>query len=79
MLWSLAISHECKFGDLERAKSLFYQAIGSCPWSKGIFSAYVDLYLMPFNEIRGGFTDAELDDLFGIMEEKEIRVFQIKE
>jgi hypothetical protein len=33
--WLLAISFEIKYGDLENAKSILYQSIASCPWSKG--------------------------------------------
>ena len=66
-LWFLAIENEIIRNDTFKAKSLFFQAIGHCPWSK-------DLYMLPFNRLRSAFSEQELQDIIGIMEEKEVRI-----
>lgn len=68
--------------NISRRKQLFYQAIAYCPYSKGILVFRADLimmqglYLMAFDELRNCFTSDELEELYGIMDDKEIRIIQ---
>ncbi len=50
-----------------KSKSLSFEAIISCPWSK-------QLHLMPFVELRHLFDVGELGSRYHIMMEKELRL-----
>nr|KAJ3418689.1 hypothetical protein HK105_007979 [Polyrhizophydium stewartii] len=67
VVWLLAIELEMRTGGTERAKALFFQAIRACPWSK-------ELYLLPFGPLAELFSDKELEEVYALMEDKEIRV-----
>jgi len=56
--------------NLEHAKSLFFQSIRECPWSK-------ELYMVPFKLSKSflrTFSDEELEEIMNTMEEKELRI-----
>ncbi|ORX84470.1 DUF1740-domain-containing protein [Anaeromyces robustus] len=79
-LWIIYIMIELDNNNLEHAKSLFFQSIRECPWSK-------QLYMIPFklskitsspsNSFLSIFTDEELEEIMNTMEEKEIRIRNI--
>jgi hypothetical protein len=73
--WLLAIDFERVHGTMERAKTLVLQAIASCPWSKGIQYS-LDLYLIAFGPLHSQFSTLELEDLYTMMNEHELRIFQ---
>jgi len=61
--------------NLDHAKSLFFQAIRECPWSK-------ELYLIPYKlseTFLAHFTPEELEEIMNTMEEKELRIRNLKE
>ncbi|ORX41457.1 hypothetical protein BCR36DRAFT_588024 [Piromyces finnis] len=69
-LWIIYIMIELDNNNIEHAKSLFFQSIRECPWSK-------ELYMMPFKLSKSflhSFSDEELDEIMNTMEEKELRI-----
>ena len=66
-LWYLAIATAVERNETDRAKSLFYRAIRECPWAK-------DLYMLAFSKLAQVFSDAEKNDIYILMEDKELRI-----
>ncbi|KAI9342758.1 NRDE-2, necessary for RNA interference-domain-containing protein [Zopfochytrium polystomum] len=66
-LWYLFVVFEMMCKEGKRAKTLFYRAVRECPWAKA-------LYMLPFRVLRSEFDDAELVDIYSLMEEKELRL-----
>ena len=74
-LWWIYIMIELDNNNLDHAKSLFFQAIRECPWSK-------ELYLIPYKlseTFLAHFTPEELEEIMNTMEEKELRIRNLKE
>eukprot|EP00794_Sanderia_malayensis_P020249 gene20249-22232_t len=61
-LWRSFIKFEANYGNRNRSKNIFYQAIQNCPWAKIIYLDAIELFTGDFEEI--------LD----MMQEKEIRI-----
>lgn len=88
MLWKIFVKFEIAAGDLKRAKSVLYRALGECPLAKGLFYVTPDidllivnihfmteLYLMAFeDDLRTAFAMHELLSLADTMAEKGIRL-----
>ncbi|KAL7748499.1 hypothetical protein RI367_006194 [Sorochytrium milnesiophthora] len=68
-LWKLYILFETRLGATNhaRVKSVLYQAIRECPWAK-------ELYMLAYGPCRNFLGLDELYQVWGFMEEKEIRV-----
>jgi hypothetical protein len=67
-LWKMYFLFEHSRGELQRAKTVFYRAVGACPWCKY-------LYLLPFEYLRDIMTTEELRGVYDMVEERELRVF----
>ncbi|XP_052106944.1 nuclear exosome regulator NRDE2-like [Mytilus californianus] len=63
LLWRLYLHSEVQFGNLTRAKGIFYRALQSCPWSKALYLDAVSL-----------FTKDKIEEIVDLMTEKEIRL-----
>ncbi|RUS21226.1 NRDE-2, necessary for RNA interference-domain-containing protein [Endogone sp. FLAS-F59071] len=66
-IWKLYIELETMQNNLGKAKTLFFRAVRECPWAK-------DLYLLAFRHIRHEFNSKELDEVFSLILEKELRI-----
>ncbi|KAG9314260.1 NRDE-2, necessary for RNA interference-domain-containing protein [Chiua virens] len=67
IVWRIALEFEIRSGQLQRAKSLLYRAVGECPLAK-------ELYLLAFGPLRDVFTERELAGFVDIMAERGVRV-----
>lgn len=67
-MWKLYFLFEHSRGELQRAKMIFYRAVRACPWVK-------ELYLLPFQYLRGVTPLEELRGIYEMLAEKELRVF----
>ncbi|RIB25556.1 NRDE-2, necessary for RNA interference-domain-containing protein [Gigaspora rosea] len=66
-LWILYINFEIKYGEMNKAKAIYYRAMRECPWSK-------DIYMIAFKKLRAQFSLDELEELMNVLLEKEIRI-----
>ncbi|KAL8702256.1 MAG: hypothetical protein Q9224_000081 [Gallowayella concinna] len=66
-LWKLYFLHEHSNGDLKRAREVFYRAISACPWAK-------EIYMLAFDYLVVGMSEAELTGIYDMMVEKELRI-----
>ena len=73
-LWMLAIDLETRYGEIEKAKALYFRALDVCPWSKGIMILIVDLVMMAFDGLKEVFSQQEKEEIRNILIEKEFRV-----
>ncbi|KAK6091211.1 hypothetical protein MT418_008238 [Batrachochytrium dendrobatidis] len=74
-IWYMAIAFEAKIDTtqrLDRAKALFYRGVRECPWAK-------ELYMMAFTTLSSAFTRQEQEQVYALMEEKEIRIRRVAE
>ena len=86
ILWRLYLEFEIRAGTLQRAKKLFFRAVGECPLVKGMrtiacrpnncIHVTLDLYLVAFGPLRSVFTPRELNELADTMAERGIRMRQ---
>ncbi|KAL3873561.1 hypothetical protein ACJMK2_036660 [Sinanodonta woodiana] len=63
LIWKIYIQTEIRFGNEERAKSVYYRALQQCPWVKSLCLEGVKL-----------FGTSQLQEIVDYMTEKEIRV-----
>ena len=66
-LWLLALSFEVEQSNAARLKSLFFRGIRACPWSK-------EMYMRCFQSMQGVLGEEEMQELFVLMGDKEVRV-----
>ncbi|CAC5362280.1 unnamed protein product [Mytilus coruscus] len=62
-VWRLLLHSEVQFGNLTRAKGIFYRALQLCPWSKALYLDAVSLL-----------TKDKIEEIVDLMTEKEIRL-----
>lgn len=86
VLWRMYVEFEIRCGELRRAKTLLFRAVGACPLCKGmhyalnvIYDVYVvivhaELYLLAFGALRSVFSGRELQDWAEVMVERGIRL-----
>ncbi|KAI0050675.1 DUF1740-domain-containing protein [Auriscalpium vulgare] len=67
VLWRIFIEFEIRVGQLQRAKSVLFRAIGQCPLVK-------ELYLLAFDRLRAVFSARELNSLGETMAERGLRM-----
>ncbi|MCJ1250171.1 hypothetical protein MMC30_007397 [Trapelia coarctata] len=67
-MWKLYFLFEHSRGDVQKAKMVFYRAVRACPWVK-------ELYLLPFEYLRGVMPVVEAKGIYQMLVEKELRVF----
>ncbi|KAK3580375.1 hypothetical protein CHS0354_001490 [Potamilus streckersoni] len=63
LMWKIYIQNEIRFGNEERARSVYYRALQQCPWVKSLCLEGVKL-----------FGASQLQEIVDYMTEKEIRV-----
>lgn len=68
MMWKLYFLFEHSSREMQKAKMIFYRAVRACPWVK-------ELYLLPFQYLRGVTPLEELRGIYEMLVEKELRVF----
>ena len=66
-IWKLYILFERTRGDMVKAKAVWWRGVRACPWVKA-------LWMMAFEELRSGFRDEELREVWEVMGEKELRL-----
>ncbi|KAK6524879.1 hypothetical protein TWF281_011780 [Arthrobotrys megalospora] len=66
-IWILYLQFELRQSQPGRAKDVFFRAIRACPWSK-------DIILSGFRLLRSVFDFGEMRKVYGVMQEKELRV-----
>lgn len=67
LLWQLWLKLEISCGKFKSAKLLLYRAIQACPWAK-------NLWLQFLEAIAAFLSHSEVEDVFNLMETKEIRL-----
>ncbi|KAF8898878.1 NRDE-2, necessary for RNA interference-domain-containing protein [Infundibulicybe gibba] len=67
IIWRIYLEFEIRAGEFQRAKKIFFRAIGECPLNK-------ELYLLAFTALREVFSRQELNALSDTMVERGIRV-----
>ncbi|KAH7928477.1 DUF1740-domain-containing protein [Leucogyrophana mollusca] len=67
VIWRVILEFEIRVGQLRKAKSLLYRAVGECPYVK-------DLYLLAFGPLRSVFDAHELDGFVDMMAERGLRM-----
>ncbi|EGO05163.1 hypothetical protein SERLA73DRAFT_164712 [Serpula lacrymans var. lacrymans S7.3] len=67
VIWRIILELEIRAGQLQRAKSMLYRAIGECPLSK-------ELYLLAFGPLRSVFAPHELNGFGDTMAERGVRM-----
>ncbi|KAK6332033.1 hypothetical protein TWF718_002571 [Orbilia javanica] len=66
-IWILYLQFEVRQSQPGRAKDVFFRAIRACPWSK-------DIVLSGFKLLRSILDFGEMRKVYGVMQEKELRV-----
>ncbi|KAK6539997.1 hypothetical protein TWF694_008830 [Orbilia ellipsospora] len=66
-LWILYLKFEVRQSQPGRAKDVFFRAVRACPWSK-------DIILSGFKWLRSILDFGEMRKVYGVMQEKELRV-----
>ncbi|KAI4248890.1 MAG: hypothetical protein L6R40_000902 [Gallowayella cf. fulva] len=66
-LWKLYFLYEHVNGGLKRTREVFYRAIGACPWAK-------EIYMLAFDYLSDGMSEAELRGVYDLMVVKELRI-----
>ncbi|KAF3312810.1 hypothetical protein TWF173_006841 [Orbilia oligospora] len=66
-IWVLYLQFEVRQSQPGRAKDVFFRAIRACPWSK-------DIVLSGFKLLRSILDFGEMRKVYGVMQEKELRV-----
>ncbi|KAK6346281.1 hypothetical protein TWF730_010611 [Orbilia blumenaviensis] len=66
-IWMLYLRFELRQSQPDRAKNVFFRAIRACPWSK-------DIILSGFKLLRSILDFGEMRKVYGVMQEKELRV-----
>lgn len=86
MLWRMYLEFEIRCGELRRAKTLLFRAVGACPLCKGMHMLmlahgegdkrclHAELYLLGFGALRSVFSGRELEDWAEVMMERGIRL-----
>ncbi|KAJ7596925.1 NRDE-2, necessary for RNA interference-domain-containing protein [Mycena floridula] len=67
IIWRIFLEFEIRAGELQRAKTLLYRAIGECSLTK-------DFYLLAFGPLRTVFSAAELNAFVDTMAERKLRI-----
>ncbi|KAG8449057.1 hypothetical protein GDO86_015928 [Hymenochirus boettgeri] len=62
LLWRMYLYFLISMGNKERSKGLFYKAIQSCPWAKGLYMDAIEYF------------PDQLQEIIDLMTEKELRV-----
>ena len=65
-IWILYIQFEISRGNFSRAKSLYFQGIRSCPWSK-------EIYLLAYESLSNILDESDFGQIIQVMQDKEIR------
>ncbi|EPS41255.1 hypothetical protein H072_4881 [Dactylellina haptotyla CBS 200.50] len=66
-LWLLYLQFELRQSQPKRAKDVFFRAVRACPWSK-------DIILSGFRWLRSVLDFGEMRKVYGVMQERELRV-----
>ncbi|KAF1811803.1 DUF1740-domain-containing protein [Eremomyces bilateralis CBS 781.70] len=66
-LWRSYVQYEMELADFERAKKVFFRGVTHLPWSK-------DFMMLAFTELVDHLTFRELKRVYGVLEEKELRI-----
>ncbi|KAL9585180.1 MAG: hypothetical protein Q9212_001673 [Teloschistes hypoglaucus] len=67
-LWKLYFLFEHSSGNVERAKEVFWRAVGACPWSK-------EIYMLAFECLgEGEMNEEELRAVHDLMVQRELRI-----
>lgn len=67
LIWMLYLQYETSQGQLDKAKSVYFRAIRECPWSK-------DVYLFGLVFLSHSMEMTEVEQVYSIMEDKDIRL-----
>ncbi|KAL8662233.1 MAG: hypothetical protein Q9202_004915 [Teloschistes flavicans] len=67
-LWKLYFLFEHGNGNVERAKEVFWRAVGACPWAK-------EIYMLAFEFLgEGEMNDGDLRAVYDLMIQRELRI-----